>query len=169
MGKENQKYKDDRPKSKILLNLKSYMTEEETEGLYKAFDSDDEQPDPSDKYIGEQAIFEYYDKYKKFSRDSQKFAKSPSNVTLLNSLVINYIEKMHCYNVPPTPSGLIKRSGSEKNINVKDFNLGKPFVSALSCSMKDMNIKSLTLSTVNNNEEGITEVFANLCPGVERL
>lgn len=54
------------------------MTEEEKEGLYKAFDSDEEQPESSDKYIGEQAIFDYYDKYKKFSRDSQKFTKTPS-------------------------------------------------------------------------------------------
>lgn len=54
-------------------------------------------------------------------------------------------------------------------MNVKNFNLSKPYVSALSSSMKDMNIKSLTLSTINNNEEGITEVFANLWPGVEKL
>ena len=54
-------------------------------------------------------------------------------------------------------------------MNVRDYNLSKPYVSALSSSMKDMNIKNLTLSTINNNEEGITEVFSNLWPGVEKL
>ena len=83
--------------------------------------------------------------------------------------MVNYIERLQKYKVPPTPSGLIKRSGSEKDLSVKDYNLGKPYVSALSWSMKDLSIKNLTLSTINRNEEGISEMFSNLCSGVEKL
>ena len=79
VGKENIDVKPEHPENKILLNLKSYMTEDEKEELIKAFDSDEEQQDPDDKYVGEQAIIEYYDKYKRFSIDSQKCKRTPGN------------------------------------------------------------------------------------------
>ena len=84
-------------------------------------------------------------------------------------LVINYIERLNKYKVPPSSSGLIKRSGSEKELNVKDYNLTKPYVSALSCSVKDLNIKNLTLSSINRNDEGVAEIFKNLSSGIEKL
>ena len=76
----NQLENNDKNDNKCLINLKTYMTEEEKEGLYNAFDSDEELNDKPDKYIGEEAIFEYYNKFHKFSRDSQKCNKTPGKL-----------------------------------------------------------------------------------------
>ena len=72
-------------------------------------------------------------------------------------------------NMPPIMSPIIKRSGSQEDLNVKHMNLGKSYVSALSSSLKDLKIKNLTLSGIKKNEQGLTDMFRNMPNGIQTL
>lgn len=119
-----------------------------------------ENKESNEKYVGEAAIFEYYQKYTKFCRDSQNIPRTPATA---------YMQTCKKYRVLPSPTVLIKRTGSDKEISTRNLNLGKPYISALSSSMSQLNIKKLNLSNVRRNESGITDIICNLKPGIEQL
>lgn len=52
---------------------------------------------------------------------------------------------------------------------LNNMNLGKAHVFALSSSIKGRKFKELVLSSINNNEEGIIDIFKNLPIGLQKL
>lgn len=64
---------------------------------------------------------------------------------------------------------LIKRNGSQEDLNLKDLNLGKPHISALSSSVKGLKLKNVILSGIKNNEDGISDMLQNLPKEVQNL
>ena len=71
--------------------------------------------------------------------------------------------------MPPIPTPIVRRSGSQEDLNVRYLNLGKPYVSALSSSVKDLKLKNIILSGIKGNEEGLSEIIANMPKGIQTL
>ncbi|CAI2373014.1 unnamed protein product [Moneuplotes crassus] len=113
-----------------------------------------------EKYVGKKALQEYYKKYQKFNRYSDRIEDSP---------VKKYMSRLHDSNLPAIAIPMIKRRGSQEEMNLKNLHLGKQYISALSSSMQGLDLKNVIVSGVKNNEQGISEMFENLPKGVQSL
>jgi hypothetical protein len=90
-------------------------------------------------------------------------------IGLKTQLVNKFIQQLHKYKALPTPTILFKRQGSQEDINLKNMNLSKPYVSAFGSSVKDLKLKSLTLSGIRRNETGISKILKNLPVKLQKL
>lgn len=112
-----------------------------------------------EQLVGEDAFVNYYEKFRKISRDPQRYKPTAT---------VAYIKETLKLGIPPAPLGLIKRKGSAAEINVKNYNIGNGFGKALGGSMKYLKPKSINLGS-NKNTVGIASIIENLNDGLENL
>ena len=62
----------------------------------------------------------------------------------------------------PAPLGLIKRKGVEGEIKVNNSQLGSTYLKALTQSMKHLDPKSVIVSNIKENENGIIDIVDQL-------
>ena len=134
------------------------INEEMWESIWAA---KEEKPKTNNKetFVGEDAIKNYYKRYKQVSRDPNRYGTTAS---------IEFIKETNRLRIPPTPLGLFRRE-SESNgiairrrsrpneINIKHYNIGNNYGKALGKTIKHIKPKALILGW-NKNNKGISNI-----------
>ncbi len=89
-------------------------------------------------FTGEEAYRQFYEKFRNIERLREH---SPEG----NSASAAYLLKLEEMRLLPKPMGLVKKSGSEKEINASHFKMGNEYASALAKSFKHLNPTKLNL------------------------